>query len=76
MGITSAFEEAEIDVSSNGWPSKTDDSIPFTSSICLHPSKHTIRKQIEVGGNMLETDEYLHFSLYALQELNPQEMHW
>jgi len=25
---------------------------------------------------MLETDESLHFSSYALQELNPQEMHW
>lgn len=49
--------------------SKTGDSIH------VHLSKQTIRKQIEVG-EMLETDEYLHFSLYILRELNSQEMHW
>lgn len=68
MGITSAFEEAEINVSSNGWPLKDRRQHSCTS-------KQTIRKQIEVG-EMLETDEYLHFSLYILRELNSQEMHW
>lgn len=66
MGITSAFEAAETHVPSNGCPSGNSIHLytPFLHIRASTQSQNRLRE-----GEMLETDEHLHFSLYALQEL-------